>query len=229
MLKLSEIIEIILINEYWDSFDLEMTKNGFERLKEQLSILDYTRPQVYVHVIDEGPFKNKVARIGKSESGILYRWIDSIDGHQATFLWAIGESNTYGEKNAQKYPSYLLFFSLLYELKTKLYVLSCQKGHNGKSAARSAEEALIGHFLPLWESYKRAFKKQRDFDLKELSKYGGALNKLMSRNESLLSFLTKKGVVPEDIGDFALSAVQQPVQPDYEKHRVFFTHFGAGG
>jgi hypothetical protein len=209
MLNLSEIIEVILINEYWNSFDLEMTKNGFERLKEQLSVLDYKRPQVYVHVIDEGPSRNKVARIGKAESGILNRWINSNDGHQATFLWAIGGSNRYGEKNAKKYPSYLLFFSLLYELKTKLYVLSCQKGHDGKSAARSAEEALIGHFLPLWESYKRAFKKQKDFDLKELSKYGGALNKLMSRNDSLLSYLTKKGVGLEDIGDFKLSAIQQ--------------------
>lgn len=202
-------IEVILINEIWESFDLEMTKSGFERLKEQLSVYNYRRPQVYVHVIDEGPLRNKVARIGKAESGILNRWINSSNGHQATFLWAIGGSDKYGEKNAERYPSYLLYFSLLNELKTKLYVLSCQKGQDGKSAARSAEKALIGHFLPLWESYKRAFKKQKDFDLNELSKYGGALNKFMQRSESLLSYLAKIGVIPEDIGDFKLKVVHQ--------------------
>ncbi len=69
--------------------------------------------------------------------------------------------------------------------------------------------ALIGYFSPLWEKYKKNFKKQIDFDPIELSKYGEALNLIKARKESLLSYLSKIGVTPSDVGDFNLKQIQR--------------------
>ena len=161
ILTLEQIINCILSENLWQPFDLSMTADGFESLGNELKELNQKTPQVYVHVCDEGILKNKVLRIGKGESGIYKRWITAKDGHQNTFLWAIDKTkNCYGKENALNYPNYLLFFALLNGLRTKLHILSFENGKDGKFAARSAEQALLGHYSPLWELFKIQYKKQ---------------------------------------------------------------------
>lgn len=203
ILTLERLMNCILSEKPLQVFDLSMSVDGFVSLANEPKISNQKMPQTYIHVCDQGALKNKVLRIGKAESGVYKRWVTAKNGHQNTFFWAIDETkNYYGQKNAQNYPNYLLFFALLNGLRTKLYVLSCQHGKDGQYAARSAERALIGHFSPLWEIYKVKFKNQSDFDPIELSKCGGALNQLKIRNESLVSYITTLGVNLEDIGDF---------------------------
>ena len=160
ILTLKRLSNCILSDKPWQVFDLSMSVDGFAALNSELKKINQKMPQVYIHVCDQGILKNKVLRIGKAETGIYNRWLSAKDGHKNTFFWAIDKTKKYyGEKNAEGYPNYLLFFALLNDLKTKLYVLSCQDGKDGQFVARSAEQALIGHFSPLWETYRVKFKK----------------------------------------------------------------------
>jgi len=193
MLKLTTITNCIFNKDHWQHFDLHMTPSGFTQLSDQLNSFDQL-PQVYIHVGNEGCLKNKVLRIGKAESGIKNRWIKDSNGHMNTFLWAIGESKKYGKKNAKKYPKYLLFFAGLFKLKTKLYILNCEKGTNGKAACRASEEALIGHFSPTWQYFRKYEKfepnypllsgKNKDTDFHTLiEEHGGALKAIYAQRE----------------------------------------------
>jgi hypothetical protein len=163
MLTLENIIASILNKDHWQTFDLHMTTLGFEGLSDKLNSFNQKSPQVYIHVCNEGPLKNKVLRIGKAERGVYERWINDGNGHLNTFLWAVGKSEKYGHKNAIAYPKYLLFFASLFELKTKLCVLTCQPGNKGKGAARASEKALICQFPPMWESYKKYEKFGKNY------------------------------------------------------------------
>ena len=154
MLTLDCLIDCILQRKHWQSFDLLMTEQGFKHLGNEISILNQIKPQVYIHVCEEGVLKNKVLRIGKAESGIYQRWVKAKNGHRATFLWATGDSEMLGHKNAERYPEYLLFFASLSGLKTKIYALTCQADFKGKMTARASEKALIGYFSPMWEDLK---------------------------------------------------------------------------
>lgn len=176
MLTLENITDVILKKDHWQVFDLHMTPLGFEKLGNCLASLNQTSPQVYVHVCDEGGLENKVLRIGKAESGVYTRWIKAIDGHRYTFLWAVGHCEKYGPERAKKYLAYLLFFAGLLEVRTKLYVLTCQDGDRGKGAARASEKALISYYPPLWERYRRlisATRLSQDI-LESIKKPGGA-------------------------------------------------------
>ena len=111
--------------ELWHSYELRMTPKGFFTLEHNLESSKQEGPQIYVHKGLEGPLKNKILRVGKAKKGAIDRWINQTWGHRNTFLWSIGESRRYASY-AKKYPNYLLFFAGLFELRTKLYVFSCQ-------------------------------------------------------------------------------------------------------
>jgi hypothetical protein len=176
MLTLDCLIDCILEKKHWQSFDLLMTEQGFVHFGNEDGILNQRKPKVYIHVCDEGVLKNKVLRIGKAESGIYQRWVKAKNGHRARFLWATGDSELYGHKNAERYPEYLLFFASLYGLKTKIYTLTCQADFEGKMTAQASEKALIGYFSPMWEDLKKLYKNFVDPDNRQsVTALGGSI------------------------------------------------------
>ena len=84
-----------LKHEYWQTFDLLLTPEGFDKFKHEINSLNQKVAQVYVHVCDEGPLNHEVLRIGKAKHGVIDRWVKQSWGHGNTFLWSIGESERY--------------------------------------------------------------------------------------------------------------------------------------
>lgn len=106
----------------YESYDLNMTVDGFEQVSNAMKIANKNNPQVYIHVGDQGAIENQVLRIGKAESGAYLRWMSSTNGHKNTFYWSIGESEKYKISNAENFANYLLFFASLVNLMTKLFI-----------------------------------------------------------------------------------------------------------
>jgi hypothetical protein len=171
--------------ELWHSFDLLMTPKGFSILKHNFETSIQKAPQVYVHKGLDGPLKNKILRVGKAKKGAIDRWFNQTWGHSSTFLWSIGESRRYASY-AKKYPNYLLFFAGLFELRTKLYVFSCQSIED----MNQIEKIIIHNFCPVWESYKKNIKSYFTYNpvMKEnASKYGIAKSLISNqRKENMI-------------------------------------------
>jgi len=176
-------------NGYWQTFDLLMTASGFVTFKHEITSLNQNDPQVYIHVCNEGILKNEVLRIGKAKKGVIDRWIKQSWGHGNTFLWSIGESESYASY-ADSYPNYLAFFAGLTELNTKLYVLTCES----TESMDQIEKDMIKHFNPIWENYKKTIKSyfKQNPDIKQtIAKYGGARKAIIrQRNEGSSPSLT---------------------------------------
>jgi hypothetical protein len=156
--------------ELWHSFELLMTSKGFANLKRNLESSLQEVPQIYVHRGAEGTLKNETLRVGKAKKGAIDRWIKQSWGHRNTFLWSIGESRRYASY-AKRYPNYLLFFAGLFELRTNLYVFSCQS----IEAMNQIEKYLIKTYCPIWEWYKKEIREyfSNNSAIKEnASKYG---------------------------------------------------------
>ncbi len=90
-------IKDLLENKNWKTYDLKMTKVGFENFTNKVISLNEKKPQVYVHVCIDKILQNEVLRIGKATNGIIKRWVKDKNGHNRTFLWSIGETDNYGE------------------------------------------------------------------------------------------------------------------------------------
>ncbi len=173
-------IQNILKQKTWKSFNLKMTKSGFDNFSNEIIFLNKKVPQVYVHVSVDTILKNEVLRIGSAKNGIIKRWIKEKNGHNRTFLWSIGENDNYGEYgivNAKEYPNYLTFFAGLKNLNTKVYILNC----NPEDSMTNIERELRNYFKPIWENdiYKKnkpMFQKKFKEHLENISKFGGALN-----------------------------------------------------
>lgn len=167
----------------WQTFDLLMTPSGFDQFKQELVFLNQKKPQVYVHVCNEGILNNEVLRIGKAKNGVIDRWIKQSWGHGNTFLWSIGESERYASY-AARYPNYLAFFASLTGLNTKLYVLTCES----TESMNQTEKDLIKYFHPIWESYKKTIRNyflQYPESKLPISNYGGARKEILrQRNET---------------------------------------------
>jgi len=173
-----------------DCFNFQMSPDGFELLGKKLKEADGKNPQVYIHIGAEGILENQVLRIGKAEAGAHTRWISSSNGHQNTFMWAIGKCKKYGKLNAFKYPDYLLFFASLLDLNTKLCVISFDDANE----ARSYEKALQSAYNPIWEQFLKLPRsnsiypilkgqKKNEEIVSKVAHLGGALEYLtMQRN-----------------------------------------------
>ena len=146
-------MEELLNNEYWQTFDLKMTKSGFSSFSNEIISLNQRKPQIYVHVSVDNILHNEVLRIGRAKNGIIDRWIKSGSGHRSTFFWSIGKSEQY-KSNAKRYPNYLIFFAGLKELNTKLYILNCES----EESMNDIERELIEYFNPIWEQFKQPIR-----------------------------------------------------------------------
>jgi hypothetical protein len=168
-------------------YDLPMTRQGFAALKIALKD-EVGKPQVYVHIGNEGPLQNQVLRIGTGKNGTRTRWY-ATSGHEATFLWSIGESDRY-KNYAFKYPDYLAFFAGLSGLDTKLCVITCDT----PDKMLELEKGMIkknqpNTYYPVWEAYRDEINK-RYFGVhpqyrSQFSDYGGALNLLDQQRNDL--------------------------------------------
>ena len=187
-------IEEEIYKNPWHSFTLFMTPKGFDNLNHNFGLTIQELPQVYIHVGGEGTLKNKIIRIGKAKKGAIDRWIKQGWGHKNTFLWSIGGSRGYASY-AKRYPNYLLFFAGLFELKTKLHVISCQS----IDAMNRIEKYLIKTYCPIWEKYKQEIKVYFSYnpEIKEIaSKYGIAKEIITNqRNGNVSSLLNPLDVM----------------------------------
>ena len=61
--------EYLLQNGNWQTFNLLMTPNGFDDFKREITLLNQTAPQIYIHVSDDETLNHEVLRIGKAKHG----------------------------------------------------------------------------------------------------------------------------------------------------------------
>lgn len=139
-------------------FDLHMSQEGFVKVSSELKEAHRRTPQIYVHVGVEGGLKNQVLRIGRAKNGTYNRWMQTGNGHKNTFFWSIGVSDHYGQKNAEAYSNYLLFFAALFNQKTKLYVIDVKE-----EEMSDKEVELINEYNPIWEQYKSLLKSSKHY------------------------------------------------------------------
>ena len=166
-------IKDLIENKDWKTFDLTMTKVGFDNFKDNVISVNERKPQVYVHISIDEILQNEVLRIGTATNGIIDRWIKSASGHGSTFLWSIGESQKY-KSYAKDYPNYLIFFAELKNINTKLYILNCET----KESMLNVEKELIKYFNPIWEQFKKQIRNyfKINQDMKKLAiPCGGAI------------------------------------------------------
>ena len=139
-------------------FDLHMSQEGFVKVSSELKEMHRRSPQIYVHVGVEGVLKNQVLRIGRAKNGTYNRWMQTGNGHKNTFFWSIGESDRYGQRNAEAYSNYLLFFAALFNQKTKLYVIDVNE-----EEMSAKEDELIREYNPIWEQYRSLLKSPKHY------------------------------------------------------------------
>lgn len=135
------------------AYDLLMSVEGFAKVSTELKEAHPRAPQVFVHVGLEGSLKNQVLMIGEAKNGAYNRWMQAVNGHKNTFLWSIGESDHYTQKNASEYTNYLLYFAALLNQQTRLCVIDVSLD---QMATKKRE--LIKEYRPIWDQYRDTVK-----------------------------------------------------------------------
>lgn len=148
-MRIDDLIALVLADSTWQAFELEMTKDGFERFAE-VTAKAPTTPIVYVHVEQNS---GRVLRIGKSLRGIRPRWLTKSDSHHSTFEWAMGWGSRY-QKKSRTTANYVLFFWRLFGMKTEVWTIDCCP-----QSCEAIESLLIAHFEPVWEKFREECKQ----------------------------------------------------------------------